>query len=641
MESEGKENITNPGLMKVDLISHTEIDFTEKEVKVGECEYIQHGSDNNYPDYLTELAQHSGTHSSLIKSIADEIYGRGFVPESLGVYPGDEVILNQFLESERRDETGEDQIKKSCLDLKAYGGYFVEVIWNKDGSKVVDVFCSNYESWRVAPRNTIGEATHYWFAKDWKNLHGDNAPKKFMAFNPEAVDSSKPETLHQVLFVKLPSIGSDHYPKPDYHAITMWAEVDKEIGTHHLSNILNGLVPSFHINFANGAPTDPIKRKRVKKKLRDEIGGPKNSGKFFVTWSEGTETAPTLTTFPIQDAHSLYDVLSKQATSQIMVGHRVTSGIIFGVKDAVGFGNNADEMKQAAELFDDRVVKGFQEVAARGWNKIFKAIGIQGKYKLQSNEFADDKTQDPAPDQQNFSSQTYFVIDGEVHDAVLHQLAAIGEDENEVLNDYTLIDEEVVRTDIDPLEDKEYLSGYHVTAPGLSVKSLDGGSGMPILLANGLNWVKTLLAIESSPDKKGKEDRGFFRVRYKYAGPPPIDTSRDFCRQMMTSYNNLLFRKDDIDAMTARNENSQFGKYSIFRYKGSYGCRHHWKRQVYFLKRVPAGQEITVDGRTYGPGQFLPADKMKNFKLIPESQRADTISPPDGTATTVNPKPKR
>ena len=85
-------------------------------------------------------------------------------------------------------------------------------------------------------------------------------------------------------------------------------------------------------------------------------------------------------------------------------------------------------------------------------------------------------------------------------------------------------------------------------------------------------------AISSKPNEPSIEDYGKFRIRYKYTGPKD-SKNRTFCKRVLDK--GLVYRKEDINQMTISGENTQFGVYDIFTYKGSYGCRHFWTRVVY------------------------------------------------------------
>lgn len=99
-------------------------------------------------------------------------------------------------------------------------------------------------------------------------------------------------------------------------------------------------------------------------------------------------------------------------------------------------------------------------------------------------------------------------------------------------------------------------------------------------------------AAPSSLDKEIK-DVGFYRVRYKYNGPLD-DKNRTFCKQLLVFQGSTkIFRREDINQMSFTTSNPEFGTYSIFRFKGSFGCRHKWQRLI-FLEAVGSDKEIRV-----------------------------------------------
>lgn len=102
--------------------------------------------------------------------------------------------------------------------------------------------------------------------------------------------------------------------------------------------------------------------------------------------------------------------------------------------------------------------------------------------------------------------------------------------------------------------------------------------------------IKLATDIVSEPDEDSSLDRGIIKVRYRYVLSPEhsgeseiIDTTRRFCRDIITA--DKIYRKEDINIMSFRGVNrSEFGRYSIFKYKGSYGCRHAWQREIYLAR---------------------------------------------------------
>ena len=82
----------------------------------------------------------------------------------------------------------------------------------------------------------------------------------------------------------------------------------------------------------------------------------------------------------------------------------------------------------------------------------------------------------------------------------------------------------------------------------------------------------------SAPNEDSILDRADFKVRYKYVGPQD-DRNRQFCADMMAA--NRVYRIEDIDALSDNVANPEFGFYEIFKWRGSYNCRHQWVRLIY------------------------------------------------------------
>jgi len=128
--------------------------------------------------------------------------------------------------------------------------------------------------------------------------------------------------------------------------------------------------------------------------------------------------------------------------------------------------------------------------------------------------------------------------------------------------------------------------------------------------------------VVAKPDEPSRLDRnkgdvGKWIVRYKYDGPKD-NKNRNFCRRVLDYQDRTgkVFRKEDIDIMSFKGENTQFGRYSIFNYKGSYGCRHRWRRQIFFVD--------------------FEDDETRKVGNVP----AITSNLDDQEATTDNPKPQ-
>lgn len=96
-------------------------------------DYIQYGEDNAYPEYLTYLYNKSAKHNAIIGGKANYIFGKG--------YENGNIIVN------RLGETLNDISRKCILDVEIYGGFRIEVIWDRIG-RIGEMYHTDY--------NTIG-----------------------------------------------------------------------------------------------------------------------------------------------------------------------------------------------------------------------------------------------------------------------------------------------------------------------------------------------------------------------------------------------------------------------------------------------------------------------------------------------------
>jgi hypothetical protein len=148
------------------------------------------------------------------------------------------------------------------------------------------------------------------------------------------------------------------------------------MGLYHVNNILNGLFPSFIINFLNGIPQKE-EREAIRREWETRLSGASNAGKFLMTFNEDPSRAPQIQDFPLSDADKQYQFLSEETAKQIMVGHRVVSPLIHGIRDTTGFGSNKDEMVVGLEIFNTQVIRPYQRIIEEVFTPILGDVNIQ------------------------------------------------------------------------------------------------------------------------------------------------------------------------------------------------------------------------------------------------------------------------
>tara|TARA_A100001201_G_scaffold1851_4_gene4752 strand:- start:4883 stop:7033 length:2151 start_codon:yes stop_codon:yes gene_type:complete len=354
--------------MNLDLIklSHYNIPHLVEDPR---NEWINFGEDNLYPNYLLELFLGSAINGALIKSIGAMIYGEGLA--ATNVDDNIDTKESYLRLTELLHNSDDDVLKDLAMDLKLFGGCYVNVIWSRDRSKIAKM--KHIPAQYIRSGKMIdGEIRTYYYSADWsKAKKGEYKPRPYSAFSTEDRSNAS-----QILMIRDKNPALFYGFAPDYVAATDWIQMELEIAQFHLSNITSGMTPSMHVGFSNGVPTEE-ERRTIERQLNQKFAGSGNAGKILITFNDGKETAPVIEPIQMNDAQSAWEGMSKQAVNQILAGHRVTSPILFGIRaEGGGLGNNADELRDAFSLFNNTVVVPFQNTLLKGLDKIFRVNDI-------------------------------------------------------------------------------------------------------------------------------------------------------------------------------------------------------------------------------------------------------------------------
>lgn len=344
---------------RVQLADYTPVSASEKEDRGG---WVKYGEDNLFPKYIIELYETAPIHGPLCTSISKMIAGDGLV--------GDESVVAMF---------GDKKLDRTAFDLKVQGGFYLEVIWSNDRTTVAQINHLPFENCRLSIVDETDEVTGVWYSKDWANYRKKGCEPMFI---PRFNTGTAADEPRQVYFHFANRAGSQYYGKPDYFSVVNYIELARQIGIYHVNNIMNGFFPSFIISQFNGVP-DPETKREIIAEWNRHASGARNAGKAFFTFHEAGTTPPNITTFPLSDADKQYQYLEESQTRQIMIGHRVTSPLLFGIRDSTGLGSNADELRQSLAIFNAYVVKPAQQDIVEALNVITGKVVQIKPYSLE------------------------------------------------------------------------------------------------------------------------------------------------------------------------------------------------------------------------------------------------------------------
>jgi len=590
-------------LRVVNLSTYTSPEIVEKSNK----EWVSYGTDNNYFSYLIDRYNGSPTNNAIINGISEMIYGKGL----------DALDSNKKPEAYARMITlfHKDCVRKLCYDLKLMGQCSMQVIYSKDRKSVARVEHIPVENLRAEKCNDKGEIEAYYYSDNWQKVKNVKDCTRIPAFGY----SKEPI---EIVYVKPYRAGYKYYSSPDYQGGLQYAELEEEISNYHLNNILNGLAPSMLINFNNGTP-NAEERQMLENRIYQKFSGSSNAGKFILAFNDNPESAATIEPIQLSDAHNQYQFLSDESGKKIMVAHRVVSPMLLGIKDSSGLGNNADELKTASILMDNTVIRPFQTLLIDAFDSIlaYNNISLKLYFKtLQPLEFTDlENVVDEETREEETGVKLSQDLPDELGSDIADALIDLGQDEEELLKDFEVIDEREVNyeheTELDEVvndlnkkeeeEDKSLLSKIW--------EFVSTGSAKPYRESE-----------QDGTSKQTKEEGNEFLVRYMYAPARTKATSRQFCSKMVSA--KKVYRKEDIEAMENKVVNAGFGKggsdtYSIWLYKGGARCNHKWLRKTYVRKEgaKSLGEAIsTTEARKRG---FKPEANAQKVPVAPKDMK--------------------
>ena len=487
-------------------------------------DFVMNGPKNSFYTYIIDRYNGSPTNRAIIDSYAKFIYGKGLTSLQQSQKPLQFAMVMQKLSKK--------DLKNICQDYALFSEASMEVIYKNGTLDRIKHVPKN----QILPNkmNAEGDIDTNWYSLDF------NEPRKYKPVPIPAFNYEKKKNGSYIYLINSYQVGKMYFTDPVYMAGLPYAELEEEIANYCINHIKNGLSFGHIFNMNQGEPSPEVKR-TMKDIIKREGQGSINAGVALINWNNGKDTGIDVTALEVSDAHQQYEFLTKEATQKLLISHKVTSPILFGIKDNTGMGNNANEMESAFNELSINVITPMKETILDCLMELFSDSGItidldfiplrqivQPTIEEKTNLKSDNKDTDPI-----------------IADALINL--------GEVMSDeWELIDEEE----------------YSEHSINLSETSLNLAS-----------------VITNIPLAPSSIDNEYFKVRFEYAGS--LKPQRDFCKKMINA--GRVYRKEDIDLASSQSVNPGFGPegtdtYDILKYKGGARCNHYFLRKVYLKK---------------------------------------------------------
>ena len=538
--------------------------------------WVEFGSSNDYYGFLIDCYTNSTTNNAIINNVSRLIYGKGLSATNASKKPSEYATMMSLFSKQ--------SVRHLCTDLKMLGQCAMQVIYTKDRKKIAQVEHIPVQLLRAEKCNEEGKIEGYYYSDDWSDTKR-YIPKRISAFGCS-------NDALEVYMVKPYSVGLKYYALPDYVGATPYCTLEESISEYLINEVNNGFSSRAVINFNNGSPSEE-QQQLIKSKVLNQLTGTSGE-KVIISFNNNQDSKTTVDSMPVNDAPDLYSTLAEECLRKVMLGHQITSPLLFGIASQNGFSSNADELRDSFILFENMIINPYREMLTDAFDELlaYNDITLNLYFKtLKPLEFTD---LDVIEDEEQKEEVTGFELNKDFTDTEGEHILDKLEGE-EISDIYELIEEREYddeNTDLDTwIEQTES--------------------------KNKSTLQKFADVIKSFPSRQSYLDKSIYKVRYRYAQKYNSGNSRDFCVKMMQRTNSgVVYRLEDIDKASRQGINQEFGHkgqaYDLFKFKGGVYCGHYWSEQLYRLKKKKDGtyyedkalsssQEVTNIPQSYKP----------------------------------------
>ena len=344
--------------------------------------YVKFGVYNDFPNEIIRMVNNSSIHNTCVNAVVDAIVGEGLTSDT-------PEILDY---ANTEGQSWNDILKLVAKDYKVFGGFALEVIWNKTRDKIAEVYHIDFSYLRAKEKNYRGTIPGYFISDEWgeKYRYGMTNMTGDFPYLPVYNKSKAREEAKQIYVYKPYRPGMKYYPLPDYVGGMRAIEIDIEATNFHVMNLKNGLAPSLAITTFTNADDD--QRSAIESMLRMQYAGTNNAGNLLYMDVDSPENAPVITPINTNGADGYYTTINDMVMQHILTAHRITSPEIFGIMTPGKLGGK-DEVSNAYLLFLNTVIKPFQQNILDVFDELLECkYGEEVMIGIQQTKLYDDGT---------------------------------------------------------------------------------------------------------------------------------------------------------------------------------------------------------------------------------------------------------
>ena len=555
-------------------MSKKEIQIFARQVEVPEFlendsqELVWWGKDNLIPQWLNYLYYTSAVHQGIINGKVNFVVGGGIV--------GNEELVKMF----------DPILKYISADIEISNSAYVKAIFDPSGQIIGKVKHIPFEWVRVT------KSGKYQVSEDWTN--SQFKPITYVSINDRTdemvcIIPFKEHGRQYKLDPNKRKVSLNYYPQIPYSGSIKSIMTDIEIKNYEFSEVVNNFSLGTVLSLNNGASPNEEDRNKVKDYIIDSATGSDNAGGVMVVFNNGKDTEPTVLHLNGNQLHERYLSLGESVQNNILKGHGVVSGELFGFTRDGNF--NQSNLDIAFHLMNQTYFKMRRNQILSIIDAVAEINGIINDVTFEEFVMPTAKVETPR----------FKLADENKDDDIIQAFANCGRErtgkEDVIL--FGNFDEDLFKKNFAELNEtaQRVLQLISEETPFDAVMEATETRATELAKIYQRLTDLGLIEVDGTITQQGKvqvarQDIARIETVYSYEVKPSygaevIPTTRPFCKKMIELSQTRFWTIEDINAISSR-----FGM-DVWRYRGGWyhnpdtgknepSCRHYWKQNVIF-----------------------------------------------------------
>ena len=320
-----------------------------EETTYGNKSLVTWGLDNQLPVLYRNCYQKSATLKAIIDGTINYVLGDDIVIDDNAAYWREKVNRNGL--------TMRQLISKLDFNLNVYGGFAIQVIYNKLG-QVVELYPLEFGRCR-----TNEDGTKIYYAKKWTKYQSKS--QEFDRFDPTNINKDNPT---QIFYYK-GDFTSSVYPLPPFAGAIYDVLTEIECAKYSLNTVARGFSAKYVFNFPENDNLTDEQKEGIQEAIKTKFCGSENETNFMLYWKKGDGQGIEVSKIESDETPERYIAIKDNARTNIFVSMRCTP-LLMGLVNGINTGWATQEFADSFKLFQKSVIEPEQDVIIEVLEKI-------------------------------------------------------------------------------------------------------------------------------------------------------------------------------------------------------------------------------------------------------------------------------